>query len=271
MKHRVRSSFAVAAVAIFFVCTLAIPGELPTELESGIESSVGTEGADPMTLGQPGWGLGYSSYFIPAAEFVPRSSDCEIQYKGLGYLYTTAGSGDNGCLWAPLLLPAGSFLHGLRLFYYDNYVGDSIGFLVTRYYGETTVGYANLFWWDSTGEPGYASYYGLVEETIRYQPVFNDVDSEQGYVVIVCPRTNSSNLAFKGVRITYQLQISPAPAVATFNDVPLGAFGFQHVEALVASGITAGCGGGNFCPNQPLTRVQMAVFLAKALGLHWDR
>jgi S-layer homology domain len=32
----------------------------------------------------------------------------------------------------------------------------------------------------------------------------------------------------------------------------------------------AGFGGGNFCPNNPMTRVQMAVFLAKALGLSWS-
>ena len=31
----------------------------------------------------------------------------------------------------------------------------------------------------------------------------------------------------------------------------------------------AGCGSGNFCPDSPLTRRQMAVFLSKALGLHW--
>ena len=29
-------------------------------------------------------------------------------------------------------------------------------------------------------------------------------------------------------------------------------------------GITAGCGGGNFCPAAPVTRAQMAVFLLKA-------
>ena len=38
---------------------------------------------------------------------------------------------------------------------------------------------------------------------------------------------------------------------------------------LAASGITAGCGGGNYCPDAPLTRGQMAVFLSRALGLHW--
>jgi hypothetical protein len=34
-----------------------------------------------------------------------------------------------------------------------------------------------------------------------------------------------------------------------------------HVSTL---GITAGCGGGNFCPNSPVKRSQMAVFLLKA-------
>ncbi len=74
---------------------------------------------------------------------------------------------------------------------------------------------------------------------------------------------------FGAVRVYYQLQVSPAPGAATFNDVPTSDPAFQFIEALVASGITAGCGGGNYCPDAPLTRRQMAVFLAKALGLHW--
>ena len=44
---------------------------------------------------------------------------------------------------------------------------------------------------------------------------------------------------------------------------------FQYIEALKASGITGGCGGGNYCPGSALTRGQMAVFLSNALGLHW--
>ena len=59
------------------------------------------------------------------------------------------------------------------------------------------------------------------------------------------------------------------PGTVSFSDVPSGDPLFDFVGALAASGITVGCGGGNFCPNQPLTRGQMAVFLAKALGLHW--
>ena len=72
-----------------------------------------------------------------------------------------------------------------------------------------------------------------------------------------------------GAYIGYTLQVSPAPAVATFTDVPTNSPQFKFVEALVAAGITAGCGGGNYCPDNPITRGQMAVFLAAALGLHF--
>jgi hypothetical protein len=63
--------------------------------------------------------------------------------------------------------------------------------------------------------------------------------------------------------------VSPAPVFPDFNDVPTTHPFFQFIEALYASGITAGCGSGNYCPDAPLTRGQMAVFLSKALGLQW--
>jgi hypothetical protein len=46
---------------------------------------------------------------------------------------------------------------------------------------------------------------------------------------------------------------------------------FQFIEALASSGITGGCQASPplYCPDSPLTRGQMAVFLAKALGLDW--
>jgi hypothetical protein len=41
------------------------------------------------------------------------------------------------------------------------------------------------------------------------------------------------------------------------------------MRRLVASGIIIGCGGGNYCPDDPLTRGQRAVFLSKGLGLYF--
>ncbi len=75
---------------------------------------------------------------------------------------------------------------------------------------------------------------------------------------------------FKGVDIWWKRQISPAPAAARFTDVPLGAAFFAEVEALAASGITVGCTATEFCPEAPLTRRQMAAFLARALGLYYQ-
>ena len=41
----------------------------------------------------------------------------------------------------------------------------------------------------------------------------------------------------------------------------------REIEQLAAENITAGCGGNNYCPNDPITRGQMAVFLTKTFGL----
>lgn len=81
--------------------------------------------------------------------------------------------------------------------------------------------------------------------------------------------TGSEFGEFSWVEIWWKRTVSPAPPSPTFTDVPTTDPGFQYIEALAASGITAGCGGGNYCPDATLTRRQMAVFLAKALGLHW--
>ena len=52
----------------------------------------------------------------------------------------------------------------------------------------------------------------------------------------------------------------------TFSDVPTNYWAFSYIEKLFASGITAGCGAGIYCPDNTVTRDQMAVFLLK--GMH---
>ncbi len=61
---------------------------------------------------------------------------------------------------------------------------------------------------------------------------------------------------------------APPPATGSvFSDVPAGAFAASWIEDLAARGITSGCGGGNFCPTNPNTRGQMAVFLVSTFSL----
>jgi len=91
----------------------------------------------------------------------------------------------------------------------------------------------------------------------------------QGLVLHVQEAALPTDQYFGWVEIWWKRSVSVAPAFPTFNDVPTNHPFFQFVEALAASGVTGGCGNGNYCPDAPLTRGQMAVFLAKALGLHW--
>ncbi len=55
----------------------------------------------------------------------------------------------------------------------------------------------------------------------------------------------------------------PPCTVATFGDVPCSNPFARWVDELASRGVTAGCGGGNFCPFDSVTRAQMAVFLLK--------
>jgi Matrixin/S-layer homology domain len=52
-----------------------------------------------------------------------------------------------------------------------------------------------------------------------------------------------------------------------FLDVPLTHPYYTYIEKLAQRGITSGCGGGYYCPDQPVSRDQMAVFIERALGL----
>jgi glucose/arabinose dehydrogenase len=52
-----------------------------------------------------------------------------------------------------------------------------------------------------------------------------------------------------------------------FGDVPANHPYFSFVQWLAAEGITAGCSPTLYCPNAPVTREQMATFIALAIGL----
>ncbi len=56
----------------------------------------------------------------------------------------------------------------------------------------------------------------------------------------------------------------PAATGGVFGDVPIGYWAVNWVERLAAEGITSGCGNGNYCPDNAVTRAQMAVFLLRA-------
>ena len=59
---------------------------------------------------------------------------------------------------------------------------------------------------------------------------------------------------------------TPPPCTGIFNDVPCSNPFAPWIEELYNRGVTAGCGGGNYCPTQTTTRGQMSAFVV----LNWN-
>jgi len=166
----------------------------------------------------------------------------------------------NFALSVSVEVPNGALIDGFTSSYSDTDAANDITvelYRANRDGTSTTLGSHT-----SSGTPG-AEY--LIYTTLS-APETVDKWHHQYYFIV---QNNNTTIAFKGVTVWYHRTISPAPATATFGDVPTTHLFFQYIEALSASGITAGCGSGNFCPDAAVTRGQMAVFLAKALGLHY--
>ncbi len=75
-----------------------------------------------------------------------------------------------------------------------------------------------------------------------------------------------ANRSYTGISANQTAQNYTAVKAATFGDVPVAFWAWQHIEILVKNGITAGCSTPpmNYCPTAIVTRDQMAVFLVKA-------
>ena len=164
-------------------------------------------------------------------------------------------------------VPNGALVDMVSCVYDDSSATNDVNFSVQKYTTNlTTQGRTSsiLVSFASTGTPGIAFVNMLLPpaETM-VKIVGNTVTTYH----IAADIANDTSL--NGCAVFWKRQISPAPAVATFTDVPTSYLFFQQIEALVASGITSGCAAGQYCPDAFVTRGQMAAFLARALGLNY--
>jgi len=256
MKH----AWAVIVIAVAAASALAADDPWPTirpdeDAVQQVEVRVG-----PW---RPEWGTDDSIVQgIAAWGFMPtHSNNVGWGYTSQLYLWSTLSPVD---FFSPLTLPAGARIVALELEACDSSATKEATFAlnVCPHRGAHFCDTVGPFGTGLAETPGCGGFFAPVVPPVT-------VDNLTNTYILIVGLDALDTTSFLSVLVSYQLQVSPAPAVATFADVPVGAFAFQHIEALAASGITAGCGGGNFCPDSPLTRAQMAVFLAKALGLHW--
>jgi hypothetical protein len=84
-----------------------------------------------------------------------------------------------------------------------------------------------------------------------------------------CPdlAVSRAQMAVFLLRAKHGSSYTPPPATGVFPDVPTSYWAASWIEQLYAESITGGCGGGNYCPDQSVTRDQMAVFLVRTFNL----
>ncbi len=86
---------------------------------------------------------------------------------------------------------------------------------------------------------------------------------------IYCPEdtVTRAQMAVFLLKAKYGTSYAPPPATGDFSDVATNHWAAAWIEQLAAEGITSGCGTGIYCPESPVTRDQMAVFLVKTFNL----
>jgi murein DD-endopeptidase MepM/ murein hydrolase activator NlpD len=86
--------------------------------------------------------------------------------------------------------------------------------------------------------------------------------------LLYCPNgpvTRAEMAVFLG-RGIHGSSFTPPPATGIFNDVPKNYWAAAWIEQFYKDGITGGCGTSplRYCPTNPVTRAQMAIFLLRA-------
>jgi hypothetical protein len=203
---------------------------------------------------------------IPAQDFVVRDGNWgSASFVNGDYVGVTSGQ-TLAALVAPVNLPNGVLIRSVTLYYYDNHTvaNPSAGLWAISPTATGTL-VAGQFVLPFSG--GYTS----ATEVLGTPWTVDNAAHHLTYLIFL-QRNVSEELRLVRVAVRCQRQVSMPPGMASFTDVPTTHPFYQFIEALAASGITAGCAGPptpQFCPDAPITRGEMAVFLAAALGLHF--
>ena len=225
----------------------------------------------PAALAAQSYGPGDQVLTVGASAF--HGENMQPVFQSDGYLYNS--DPNNGAIYeAPLRLPDGAMITQLCAYLRNDEPTPSVtlvGMAAIKLIADGAPVYQSITYVNPSFNNGYQEFctdpFAYVfhdDKDIDFNPPLEHVSHRLRVIM-----AGGATVAFGGVRLLWHRQVSDPPSQATFADVPTDALFFPYVEALAASQISGGCGNGNFCPEASLTRGQMAVFLAKALGLHW--
>jgi hypothetical protein len=203
---------------------------------------------------------------VGAFEFAPANSDTSYSLTNITGLEALLSASPTAGFITNVHLPTGALLDHIELDYCDTNAGNDLLLVLDDCL-------------DDAGGPGACSPLAFVSPNTSGGCAFADSafvgatidNTNHDYVISISFPLDSTDIGFRGAKLYYTLQVSPAPGTATFNDVPTSDPAFQFIEAFAKAGITAGCSATPplYCPDANVTRRQMAVFFAKAFGLRW--
>ncbi|MHA2220251.1 MAG: S-layer homology domain-containing protein [Candidatus Hodarchaeales archaeon] len=261
MRNEVSSFFIVFLFVVLFFSS-AIAKDL-------LDNSSFSEPANSYSGPQKAYGTTDQTITFIGADGVV--STCSTT-GGLEYDLTQNVSANPGCgnLWQSLNLPTGVLVDAIELEACDT--SDS-----------PVTGWMQLFFFEIEKYPSFeSSSFGPVTSgdlasdtpgcdvfTMTLSPPVEIDNNVFSYFLVYRDGDGSNTTKFRGSRIFWRRQASPAPGTATFPDVGTGHWAFQFIEALVSSGVVSGKPDGMFHPNDPITRAEMSKLIAQLLGVHW--
>ncbi len=137
----------------------------------------------------------FSYYYVLGMQMQPRVSATTFQYIAYGCIHLTGGT-DNRLVF-PLLLPEGSIIKYLRIYFDDTNAGTDLTAWITTY--DSGVSSTDLISVSSSGSAGVGSALSAqLTETF---------DSSFNYSIIVAPNVNDSSVQICGVRVAYYAPI----------------------------------------------------------------
>src|SRR5262245_26592954 len=241
-RHRLRRTTLAAATAVLTL--LAVPARAAdrTALRQQIAkiqqdaAASGIVAVKTTSTDEPNFGTTWDTAVqVQSYAFQPGISNDLLLDDGNGYRYYGEATADP-YMAAPVQIPTGVVIDYIKLSDCTVDNGDLVLTLVDNgANGGPNVPIA------AVTDPGGGC--GTISADVNY--LYAQSAHHPLYLVLYWGNDRfDGTVKFNNAQVFYHRVVSPAPATATFADVPTDDFGFQFVEALVGSGITGGCGGG---------------------------
>jgi hypothetical protein len=191
---------------------------------------------------------------VECACYNPTFTDVPVNYWSWDYIERLYGAGvTSGCTTSPLMYCPGTAVtrDQMAVFLLRGKHGSSYTPPpATGVFTDVPLNYWSAAWIEQLAVEGITS--GCSVSPKQYCPT--------------TPVTRDQMAVFL-LKASHGTSYTSPPATGVFTDVPTNHWAAAWIEQLAAEGITSGCGSGNYCPDTPVTRDQMAVFLVRNFNL----